>query len=332
LDTDYSSGNSYYYYQRQSISGSTYVNNFPTYSVPQNTNMGFSANFGLNLQLSSSAQSASYTFSIVASGSSLNNVTLTSQTLNFTSSVSNLSTTLVFNVTSSYRDFIPGDQVYFKLIQGTTSLPTNATASLTQTGNGTIYDGLRNLLSVTTTTGINPFATGSAGYFISSSNGTDTLILNKSLSSFIDYQYLPTTSSIGLYSTYGNINNTFSPKVGDALLLYYNGGIQYQEFNIININQVNGQYQIKLSPSLANNLALTGSYTSNTVDRFLLLSKQPDETNLYLSFNKTPGNTSYGFLIPDNLSPGILSKIDIITRQVQQKLLANGQGLTINTI
>jgi hypothetical protein len=328
-DSDFVNGNSYYYNIRFGVSSSNYTNNFPTYSVPQNANMGFSANFGINLQLTSSAQSASYTFSIVASGSSLNNITLVSQTQAFTSSAGNLSTALVFNVTSSNRDFIPGDQVYFKLIQSAPST-NNFTASLARTGTGTPYDGLRNSISQTTT-GINPFATGSIGQFISSSNGVDTLILNKSLTSFLDYQYLPATSSIGLYNTYGNINNTFSPKVGDALLIYYNGGIQYQEFNIVDINSLNGQYQIKVSPALVSNLTL-GSYTSTTVDKLLLLSKQPDETNMYLTFNKKDGQTSYGFIVPDNLSPDVLSNIDTITKQVKQKLLTTNQGITINTI
>ena len=330
LDNDFAIGNSYYYNM-----GNT-TGSWPTYTVPQNANMGFSANFGINLQLATAAQSSSYTFSIMASGSSLNNVTLASQTQVFYSTAGNLSTTLVFNVTSSNRDYIPGDQISFRLIQSG-SLPNNATASLTQTGKGTIYDGLRNSLSITTT-GINPFATGSVSQsvnlpFIAYTNGVDTLTLNKSLSSFIDYQYLPSTSSVGLYTVYGNINNTFSPKVGDVILIYYNGGNQYQEFNIVGFpSSINGQYQIKVSPALVSNLAITGSYTSNIIDKFLLLSKQPDETNLYLSFTKSPGNTSFGFLVPDNLSPDVLKNIDTITRQVQQKLLTNGQGLTINTI
>ena len=53
---------------------------------------------------------------------------------------------------------------------------------------------------------------------------------------------------------------------------------------------------------------------------------------LRIRFQLKPGNTSFGFLVPDNLSPDVLKNIDTITRQVQQKLLTNGQGLTINTI
>ena len=327
LDSNFANGNSYYYNIRFGVSSSNYVNNFPTYSVPQNANMGFSANFAVNVQFAAVSQSSSYQFSIVASGSTLNNITLASQAQAFTSSTGNLATALVFNVTSSYRDFVPGDQVYFKLIQSGLST-NNFTASLARTGTGTPYDGLRNTLSATTT-GINPYATG---LFVTASNGVDTLILNKSLSSFVDYLYLPSTSSVALHPVYGNINDTFSPKVGDVILVYYNNNTQLQELDISNISTDSlGQYNITVTPNLVSNLA-TGSYNSSTISRLLLLSKVPDETNINLTFDKDDTPTSYGFIIPDNLAPDILSNIDTITRQVKQKLLSTNQGITINTI
>ena len=297
--------------------------NLPYYIVSQSVNMAFSANFGINLQLSA-AQSSSYTFSILGN----NNSTLATQTQVFYATSGNTSTTLIFNVTSSYKDFAPGDQISFKLAQSG-SLPNNATASLTSTGNQTSFTGLQNFLA--TSVANTPFATGSVNPFISGSDGINTLYFNRSLSSFKDYLYLPSTSSAALYNSYGIINNTLSPKVGDTILIYYNGGIQFQELNITYASLNNSILTIKVSPNLVSNLAL-GLYTSTTVDKLLLLSKQADETNLYLTFNKTPGNTSYGFLVPDNLSPNVLKNIDIITKQVQVKLLTQGQGLTINTI
>jgi hypothetical protein len=310
----------YYYNISTAPSSSNYL---PYYSVPQNANMAFSANFGINLQLSA-AQSSSYTFSII-SGST----TLATQTQVFYATAGNTSTTLIFNVTSSYKDFNPGDQIFFKLSQSG-SLPNNATASFAQTGNLTSFTGLQNSLAISPV-GINPFATSSASPFISGSDGLNTLYFNGSIAGLRDYLYLPSTSSATLYNSYGVVNNTFSPKVGDTLLIYYNSGNQLQELNIINVNLDNSNYTIKVSPNLVNNLTL-GSYTSTTIDKLLLLSKQPDETNLYLSFIKTQGQTSYGFIVPDNLSPDVLSNIDTITKQVKQKLLTTNQGLTINTI
>jgi hypothetical protein len=68
---------------------------------------------------------------------------------------------------------------------------------------------------------------------------------------------------------------------------------------------------------------MSGSY-----QRFLLLSRVEDETNAYLTFNKRDGKTSYGFIIPQDISTTYLDNIDTITRQVKQKLLADQQGTT----
>jgi hypothetical protein len=296
---------------------------FPFYSASQNITMDFSANFGVNIQFDSFPQSASYVFSII-SGST----TLASQTKTFTSSLENLSSVLDFNVTSSYTNFNPGDKIFFRLLQ---SVSTGSyTASLLNTGDLTPYTGLRNTIS-TATTGINPFATSSAAPFISSSNGTDTLYLNESLSSFKDYLYLSETSSADLHPIYGNIDYTFSPKVGDVILLYYNNNTQLQELNIISAIKNSSILELKVSPSLASTLSVS-SYTNNTINKLLLLSKIPDETNINLVFDKENGTTSYGFIIPDNLSPDVLKNIDTITRQVKTKILSTNQGITINTV
>jgi len=330
LDPDFTRGNSYYSNFRFTGSNN-YVNNFPTYSISQSANMIFSSNFGINIQYPQPNYSASYKFDIVASGSTLNNITIGSQTQTFISSGPNLAGTLIFNVTSSGRDYNPGDQIYFQLRQFNVSGPQFLTASLAATGKNTPYDGLRNSLN---SSGIYPFATGSASPFISGSSAIDTLVFNSSLSNFTDYLYISATSSALLHPTYGNVSNTFSPKVGDVILVYYNGNTQYQELNISDISidsNNNNKLTVKVTPNLVNNLT-TGSYTNTTVSQFLLLSKLPDETNINLSFDKEDGQTSYGFIIPGNLSPSVLNNIDTITRQVQQKLLQTQQGTTINTV
>jgi hypothetical protein len=134
-----------------------------------------------------------------------------------------------------------------------------------------------------------------------------------------------------LYTTYGNIDYTFSPKVGDVILLYYNNSTQVQELNIISAIKNSSILELRVSPNLASNLSVS-SYTNSTINKLLLLSKIPDETNINLVFDKENGTTSYGFVIPDNLSPDVLKNIDTITRQVKQKILSNQSGITINTV
>jgi hypothetical protein len=288
--------------------------------------MAFSANFGVNIQFPATASSVTYKFDLfynptgTATSSSIG-----SQTQTFTSTTASLAGTLNFNVTSSLRDFAPGDQVTFQLRQY--AVTGSLTSSLLSTGDGTVYTGLKNTLNAS---GISPNATTGSGQFISGSNGVDTLIFNQSLSSFVDYQYLPATSSVSLHNAYGNVDNTFTPKVGDVIFLYYNNNTQYQELNIIRVNP-GTKYSIGVTPNLVTNLS-AGTYASTTVSKILLLSKVPDETNINLSFDKDDDVTSYGFLIPDNLSPDLLKNIDTITRQVKQKLLSSQSGITINTI
>ena len=114
------------------------------------------------------------------------------------------------------------------------------------------------------------------------------------------------------------------------MLVYYNNNAQYQEFNINRITP-GTNLGITVTPNLVTNLA-SGSYISNQISKVLLLSKQPDETNVNLTFGKENGQTSYGFLVPDDLSPDILKNIDTITKQVKQKILSTDQGITINTV
>jgi hypothetical protein len=304
-----------------------FTNSFPTYSVPQNANMAFSANFGIAVNFPSASNSVTYKFDLFYNPTgTTTSSSIGFQAQTFTSSGSVLSSTLIFNVTSSFRDYLPGDQITFQLRQH--SVTGSLTSSFLNTGDGTIFNGLRNTLQ---TSNINPFATSSSGPFISGSNGLDTFFLNQSLSSFIDYVYLPATSSVSLHKAYGNINNSFAPKVGDVMLVYYNNNAQYQEFNINRITP-GTNLGITVTPNLVTNLAL-GTYGSNIISKVLLLSKQPDETNINLIFDKEDGQTSYGFVIPNNLSPDVLNNIDTITRQVKTKLISNGnQGLTINTV
>ena len=292
--------------------------------------MAFSANFGIGVQFPTTNQSVTYRFDLLYNPTgTATSSSIGTQTQTFSSSTSSLSTTLVFNVTSSFRDFIPGDQVFFRLLQYNAS--SSLTSSLLSTGAGTIFDGLRNTLQAST---INPFSTSSLGQFISGSNGVDTFTLNQSLSSFVDYQYLSATSSVNLHPSYGNVDYTFSPKVGDVMLVYYNNNNQYQEFNInrVTLSSTSGnKLNLTVTPNLVTNLTL-GTYGSNTVSKLIWLSKLPDETNVNLTFGKENGQTSYGFLVPDNLSPDILKNIDTITRQVKQKILSTNQGITINTV
>ena len=249
----------------------------------------------------------------------------------YTLPVSSTSTTLNFDVDTGVVSLNKGDKIYFELIIDYIST-NNYTASINTTTN--------NLLNVTLqagNTGNNPFASGSRGGgsnpFISQSFSPNLLILNTNLSSFKDYLFLPTlqtgsnsgdifTSS--LYSTYGDVNYTFSPKSGDILLTTYNG--QVSEFTIASTSvNSNGNVLLYTKPNLPSSLLVNNR---PNISSFLFLTQQKDETNAIIYYTKAPGKTSYGLVVPDDLNINYLNNIDTITKQVKQKLLADQQGTT----
>ena len=231
-----------------------------------------------------------------------------------------LTQTARFTVSTPETNLTSGSLVSFQLFQeSTTTL--DYTASLLPTGDGTIYDGLRNRQSANQAGNI-PYATASFAPFISGSTNNNTLIFNNSLSGLKDYLYLPSTGSNSLYSTYGNVDYPFSPKVGDQLIIYYVNNTQYFECTISGVSTVNSKLNLQVSPTLPSLLSIA-TYTSTTVSKFILLTKLQDETNIILVFPKRDGDTSYGFVIPSNIAPDVLDNIDVITKEVKQKLLQN---------
>lgn len=136
--------------------------------------------------------------------------------------------------------------------------------------------------------------------------------------------FLPTGSLFGtssLYSQYGPVNYPFEMQPGDVILLSQSSGSIVNEYTINNINVSANNVRFNVSPPLPSNIGAT-LYSS------VFLRKIKDETNIISRFRKPVGNTSYGFIIPDNIHPDVLNNIDIITKEVKLKLLADQQGNT----
>jgi len=159
------------------------------------------------------------------------------------------------------------------------------------------------------------------------SNTTD-IVLSSALSGFWDNNYIfvpnPLTGSFSsLYSgsiAYGDVDYNFSPNPPcyDIVLVYLEDNT-YIEARVLR-EFLSGSFlhltlDTILSPSLRTALA------NKTYTRFLFLSRRADETNVITTFAKRDGATSYGFLIPQDLSKNVLDNIDVITKEVKQKLL-----------
>jgi hypothetical protein len=225
-----------------------------------------------------------------------------------------------------------GEKVYFKLSFVTSSTHV-VTASFYTPGE------LKNNLT-SNVAGDNIFANGSSDIsFIqqavtSSTSTVDTLVLNQELSAFENYTFIPNLGSSDqsrLYARLGLISDSFFPNIGDTIIISWKNenSIQSTEFDISNIFYSGSNKCVTLNGSIPSSLISSingGNLTPAGVDEFILLKKNKDESNLLLSFDKLFGATSFGFIIPDNIHSDVLNNIDIITKEVKQKLLENGNN------
>lgn len=216
-----------------------------------------------------------------------------------------------------------GDRLIFKLVlEGSTT--NNFTTSIDQ-GNLTVS-------SLAASTG---YATTPCPYLSSASiatgSNTNEIVFSSGISSFHDNDYIFTPnplsgSASSLYSTYGDVDYSFIIKKYDLVVIYLSDGT-YVESRILNVfKDSSNLLRITLNTALSN--LLRSDLVNGTYRRFLLLTRIEDETNSYIVYTKRPGQTSYGFVIPQNLASDVLANIDTITREVKQKLLADQQGNT----
>ena len=218
-----------------------------------------------------------------------------------------------------------GDKL--NLILNISASNSNFTASLTE---GSLRIG-----STATSIG---YSSTTCPYFSSSSISAsltagifNTITFSPGLSNFHNsgYQFVPnplTGSKSILYPVYGDVDYPFAIKPFDIVLTYLSDNT-YVESRVLNVTTSSSDLvQVTLNnelSSLYRNNLMSGSY-----QRFLVLKRVEDETSTFLTFRKRDGKTSYGFIIPEDLSDTVLDNIDTITREVKQKLLADQQGTT----
>ena len=223
---------------------------------------------------------------------------------------------------TDYLQLITNDQIHFKLRLVNVSSD-NFTASLSA---GNLSFG-----SLAQSTGYQNVAFSPATYFHTASiiAATSSIVFNTAISSFYNngnYLFVPNpaTGSINsLYNTYGDVDYVFYPKKYDLILIYLNDGT-LAEFIISDISYSSSTGLLTINTNLPLSSTLKAQLTTTSspqIRRFLILSKIPDETNVILSFIKRDGKTSYGFLIPNDISQNVLTNIDTITKEVKQKLL-----------
>ena len=156
---------------------------------------------------------------------------------------------------------------------------------------------------------------------------TSSITFTSDVSSFYNRGYIFTPnpasgSQSSLYGDYGDVDYTFDPKENDMVVLYLsdNSILEYT-INKVSVDPSTNQLSLYLNGDLS--LTAITNLINDTYKRVLLLSRRKDETNVILNFTKREGKSSNGFLIPENISQTVLDNIDIITKEVKQKILGD---------
>ena len=156
---------------------------------------------------------------------------------------------------------------------------------------------------------------------------TSSITFSSAISSFYNRGYIFTPnpasgSQSGLYGAYGDVDYTFDPKENDIVILYLsdNSILEYT-INRVSVNSTTNKLSLHFNDDLST--TAKNDLTNGTYKRFLLLSRRKDETNVILRFIKREGKSSNGFLIPENISQAVLNNIDVITKEVKQKILGD---------
>jgi hypothetical protein len=239
--------------------------------------------------------------------------------------------TKTFSINVPSINLTAGDTITFKFkLSGSNT--SNFTASFLSAGSLSI-----NSLSVATgylSTTCAYFDSASIATSVASGSGsTNTITFKPGLSNFFggDYIFNPspiTGSQNSLYPTYGDVDYPFYIKPQDIILTYLSDNT-YIESRVLSSSFSGNYLQIQLNTILSNRYI--ADIESGSYKKFLILSRQEDETNAYLTFKKREGSTSYGFIIPQNIAPDVLANIDTITKEVKQKILSDQSSVTINT-
>jgi hypothetical protein len=230
-----------------------------------------------------------------------------------------------FSIDITQNQLLPNDNITFEFISENLPTSKNYTASL---GEGSLTVNIIPPLN-----GAYPYATSSIAYgnFVTGAAAPNQLILNYSLSSFYgsSYYQIPYFESgsggnislvtASLYQKYLDINEPFLISSADKIVIRATtGAIQELTVESVITTYSDGLVRINTLEAL-NSIFITNP---ENIDTFVLVKKIRDEQNIILNFKKSPGATSYGFLISDDIDPTLIANISTIQTNVQNQLLS----------
>jgi hypothetical protein len=131
-----------------------------------------------------------------------------------------------------------------------------------------------------------------------------------------------------LYTDYGDIFYPFFLEPNDKIVVQASGSSgPILEYTVVNSSFQGGTgfAYITVREDIA---GYFGNLVCGQYFKILFLKRVIDETSVIINYPKISGKTSYGFVIPQNISPEVLANIDMITKNVNQQLIDVGVGVT----
>ena len=156
----------------------------------------------------------------------------------------------------------------------------------------------------------------------------NSFYLNSQLSSFFGNTYtftpldpLTSASFASLYQNYGPILYPFNLTEGDKIITQIiddNG--PYLEYTVEStyLNGSNNQTYINIKEDIS---GYFGNLICDNFYKMAFLKRVEDETNIIIDLQKPTGKTSYGFIIPPNITQAVLDNIDTINKNIKQQLI-----------
>ena len=158
--------------------------------------------------------------------------------------------------------------------------------------------------------------------------------LNSSISPYFGPSYIFNPLNAAVVTSYANLYSVY----GDVLYPFY---LEENDKIVVQIESPSGS-ALEYTVNYTETAGGTGDvyiYVKEDIDgyfgnlcgkyyRILFLKRIIDETSVILNFPKPSGKTSYGFIIPQNISQLILDNIDQINKNVNQQLIDVGIGVT----
>jgi hypothetical protein len=153
--------------------------------------------------------------------------------------------------------------------------------------------------------------------------------LNDQLSPFFGPAYFfdplnsaVSSSYVGLYQKYGEIQFPFSLQANDKIVIQAvdsNGPILEYTVSEVKIQGTSNLAYIYVREDIDGYFNACSKF-----HKVLFLKRIIDETSVILDFKKPIGKTSYGYSIASNISPELMANIDNINKNVNQQLVDVG--------